>query len=54
MSIKKNHPPTYFPELQGEERREADEWFEGYVRLVICIYREHKERTAQQSQDKVV
>jgi hypothetical protein len=34
---------TCFPELQGEERREADERLAAYLRLVFRIYREHVE-----------
>lgn len=34
-------PPSYFPELKGDEQRQADEWLRGYLRLVMRIYREH-------------
>lgn len=34
-------PASYFPELQGEEQRQADEWLFDYLRLVIRIVREH-------------
>ncbi len=34
---------SYFPELEGQEQSEADEWFAGYLRLVIRIHREHRE-----------
>jgi hypothetical protein len=35
---------TYFPELEGEEQRAADEWLEGYLRLLMRIRREHLAR----------
>lgn len=31
---------TYFPELTGDEQREADAWFLSYLRLVVRIFRE--------------
>ncbi len=34
---------SYFPELTGEEQREADEWLRDYLRLVVRIHREHLE-----------
>lgn len=39
-----NKPASYFPELQGEEQRQADEWLYEYLRLVIRIVREHLEQ----------
>ena len=34
---------SYFPELQGEEQQSADEWLDGYLRLVIRIWHGHLE-----------
>lgn len=30
---------SYFPELEGEEQRVADEWLDDYLRLVLRIRR---------------
>lgn len=38
MQLKK--PDTYFPELDGEQQRLADEWLLRYLRLVLRIMRE--------------
>jgi hypothetical protein len=35
---------TFFPELEGEERRQADAWLDDYLRIVIRIYKAHLER----------
>src|SRR5688572_26606859 len=32
---------TFFPELEGDERRRADAWLDDYLSLVIRIYLEH-------------
>jgi hypothetical protein len=45
---------SYFPELEGDEQRLADEWLEGYLRLVVRIYREHLEsRRASYPQEAI-
>lgn len=36
-------PETFFPELDGDDRRRADEWLHDYLRLVIRIHREQIE-----------
>jgi hypothetical protein len=33
---------TFFPELDGEARRKADEWLRAYLSLVIRIYKESR------------
>jgi hypothetical protein len=38
MSIRE--PNTFFPELDGDERRAADRWLHDYLRLVIRIYQD--------------
>ena len=40
---------TNFPELDGEEQRTADEWLEGYLKLLVRIWREHLARQANAS-----
>lgn len=40
---------TYFPELEGDEQHRADEWLDGYLRLVIRIQREYREGTSSKS-----
>jgi hypothetical protein len=37
---------TYFPGLDGAQRREADAWLRDYLRLVVRIYRDYLERSA--------
>ena len=32
---------TCFPELPGDQQHAADEWLDGYLRLVARIWREH-------------
>ena len=39
-------PESFFPELEGEEQRLADEWLHDYLRLVIRIHRESIEADA--------
>lgn len=39
-------PETYFPELDGDDRRQADEWLHEVLRLVLRIHRDHLERHA--------
>ncbi len=41
-------PETFFPELEGDERENADEWLYDYLRLVIRIHREHVEAHSEQ------
>jgi hypothetical protein len=38
---------TYFPELEGEERAAADEWLFGYLKLVMRIWRDHRNARAE-------
>lgn len=33
-------PKTFFPYLEGDERRRAEEWLYAYLKLVIRIYNE--------------
>ncbi len=42
----KEKPPTFFPELDGEERDRADEWLHDYLRLIMRIHKEHADATA--------
>lgn len=35
---------SYFPELEGDDKRLADEWLDGYLQLVNRIRREHLDR----------
>src|SRR4051812_46866016 len=37
----KRETSTFFPELEGEERKQADEWLGAYLALVLRIRDEH-------------
>jgi len=37
---------TYFPELEGEQRRLADEWLGEYLRLILRIVKDRRGRAA--------
>ena len=37
---------TFFPELDGDERRRADEWLTGYIDLIRRIQEQHERRAA--------
>jgi hypothetical protein len=39
-------PPTFFPELTGDEQIEADEWLHNYLRLVLGVIAEEQARTS--------
>jgi hypothetical protein len=41
-------PETFFPELEGDEREQADAWLHEYLRLVIRIHREHVEARSKE------
>ena len=40
-----HEPESFFPELEGEEQRLADEWLHDYLRLIIRIHHESIEAT---------
>ena len=40
---------TYFPELEGKDQREADDWLLGYLQLVVRIWLEHRDRSYPQA-----
>jgi hypothetical protein len=42
--MKPNEPSTFFPELDGDEREQAERWLKEYLRLVTRIHREHLDR----------
>ncbi len=44
---------SYFPELEGDAQRLADEWLVDYLRLVLRIAREHLERSRASSYPQV-
>ena len=46
LNMTRPEPETFFPELEGDEQRLADEWLREYLRLVVRIYREHIEAQA--------
>lgn len=39
--MQQEHSESFFPELEADEQRSADDWLKNYLRLVIRIYREH-------------
>jgi hypothetical protein len=39
-----NKPETFFPELNGDARDQADTWLHDYLRLVIRIHRERVDK----------
>jgi hypothetical protein len=44
-------PQSFFPDLEREEQREADEWLHDYLRLVLTIQQEHTEKHADERRD---
>jgi hypothetical protein len=43
---------TYFPELQGQDREDADDWLLDYLRLVIQIQRRRREEQETRTSDR--
>ena len=41
-----DEPESFFPELDGEEQCQVDEWLHDYLRLVLQIRREYLEEHA--------
>lgn len=41
--MSRSEPDAFFPDLDDEERKAADQWLDDYLRLVLRIYREHQQ-----------
>lgn len=52
-NMNEDAPESYFPELKGDEQREADEWLHEYLRLVLRIHREYLEKHRDYPQEPI-